>query len=99
MTCLSSDRRAQLLARLAARDAQLTQAYETYLALLESGNKRYKFDSNEGSQSAWKWDLKELEQVIYSLERMVDHISRKLNGEGVVNMTLRRKFYQNRLSF
>lgn len=97
MTCLSSDRRAQLLARLEARDAQLTQAYETYLSSLTAGTERYRFDSNEGSQSAWKTSLRDLEKVISILERQVDHLYRKLNGTGIVNFALRRKYYQNRL--
>jgi hypothetical protein len=97
MTCLSAAERAAIEAEIEQKQAQLVLANETYSKLLVKVNKEYKFNSNEGQQWATKRDLKELENTIEWLERSIDSLMRRIRGQSLVNMNLRRKPY-NRLS-
>lgn len=89
MSCLSSTRRAQLLARLTTKQTQLDQV-NTALDSAIGGPEAYKFDTNEGSQWLKDRTYAELMGLIDTLEAQIDSITRKLNGTGVVSMALRR---------
>ena len=91
MTCLSSSRRTQLLARLAKREASLVIVEATYDELLASGIESYRFDSTEGEQQTKRRNLNEVKGQLDSLQSEIDSIQRQLSGQGVVNMNLRRR--------
>lgn len=90
MSCLSSTRRTELLARLAKREASLAIVEGTYDELLASGIASYRFDSTEGEQQAARRKLSDVKEQIDSLTSEIDAIRRKLSGQGIVNMGLRR---------
>ena len=89
MSCLSSTRRAELIARLVKKRAQLVLVEEALDAAI-GGPEAYKFDTNEGSQWLKDRTLKELNDLSDTLEAQIDWITRRLNGTGIVNMNLRR---------
>lgn len=92
MPCLSTIRRAELLADIASKEAFLTTARATYQKALESGDiVSYDFQSGEGRQ---RTDLRSptvLGEEVTRLEREIRRLKNKLNGGGVFNMTTRRR--------
>lgn len=91
MPCLSSTRRSELLAILARREASLAIAEQTYDELLAQSIESYRFDSTEGSQQTKRRKLSELKDQIDSIQSEIDSINRKLRGQGITNMNLRRR--------
>lgn len=90
MACLTSNRRAQLKARLAKREASLVIVEATYDKLLASGVESYRFDSTEGEQQTKRRNLSEVKAQMDSLQAEVDNLRKALAGQGIVNMNLRR---------
>lgn len=91
MGCLSSSKRARILAEIATKEEQLAAANDTFLEMLSSSTERYRFDSNEGAQSETLRKLEDLKFVIDSLESSLDALYRRLECKGVVMLNLRRK--------
>ena len=91
MNCLSSSRRARIIALILKKEELLEKAYETYQSLLESDVHSYRFDSNEGSQRVEQKKLKDLKDQIDSLESEIDNLYRKLECSGLVSINVRRK--------
>lgn len=54
--------------------------------------KSYEIDTGEGRQEVIAIRPGELQNHIDYLERKIQHIDQKLNGTGVVNLTMRRKY-------
>jgi uncharacterized coiled-coil DUF342 family protein len=92
MSCLSSSRRATLIARIEKKEAQLASLETAYDALIHEIDE-YKFNSGEGNQQVKYKSLKQISDEITRLEAEIDSLWRKLNGRGIVNMNLRRKNY------
>lgn len=90
-TLLSTDRLAQLQARLDRKLATLETLYDTYDELASRYNEEYRIDTEDGTmQKARIQNLNKIQNNIDLIERQIDSIQRKMNGTGVVNMTLRR---------
>jgi hypothetical protein len=71
---------------------QLGYARETYAALLQSKNKRYRFADAVGEQQATRRSLKELREEIQYLETEIANCDRIINGvKNVLPMTVRRR--------
>lgn len=90
MPCLSRSRRTTLQMRLAKREASLVIVETTYDELLASGVEEYKFDSTEGRQETRRRKLDDVRKQIDALTAEIDSITRKLAGNGLVNLNLRR---------
>lgn len=90
MPCLSRSRRTTLQQRLARREASLVIVENTYDKLLATGVEEYKFDSTEGRQETRRRELGDVKKQIDSLTAEIDSITRKLAGNGIVNLNLRR---------
>lgn len=84
--------RQKLIERIRIKQAQLDKANEVLEAALEMGGETqsYTFNSGEGQQSATKRPLKEIYDLIERLEAEISNLYRKLNGNGLVNLNLRR---------
>ena len=94
MACLPSWLRAKYkadLVRVQAQIANLETAIED--AYTNAEVEDYSFDSGEGKQRTKRRSIKELNQVLESLEKTEMRIMRKLYGQSLVNMNLRRKGY------
>ena len=91
MSCLSSTRRAELLARLAKREASLAIVEATYDELLATSVESYRFDSTEGEQQTKRRGLAGVKDQLDGLQSEIDSLRRKLGGSGIVNMNLRRR--------
>ena len=81
-----------MLARLAKREASLVIAEASYDELLASNVEMYRFDSTEGEQTTKRRKIQEMRDQIQILESEIDNIRRRLNGTGIVNMNMRRRF-------
>lgn len=92
--CLPAYVRTKYLADLARVQEQIAELETSMLEAMKNGEvEQYRFDSGEGSQSAQRRSLKELETVLSRLENKELRILRKLNGRSIVNIGLRRKGY------
>jgi len=89
--CLSSSKIARIRAEIATKEEQLAKANETFLKMLGESVESYRFDSNEGAQSARSRKLEELKKIIDSLESSLDSLYRRLSCKGVMMLNLRRK--------
>lgn len=90
MSNLTAAQRAEVLARIAEIEAQLTVANATYLKLLGKSTSEYRFDSGEGSQRAQRVALKDMKDQIDSLMAEKNRLQRRLETGGLVNVNLRR---------
>ena len=90
MSCLSSTRRAELQAQLTSELARLATLEAAYEQSLEGGVKSYRFDSGEGSQRTDRQSPKEISDLIDTTQARIDLLRRKLRGQGIVNINLRR---------
>lgn len=94
MSCLSSTRRAELIAQLNKKLAQLENLNAAYDDMIESGSiKSYRFDSGEGSQRVEYRSLDDVQKSISHLEAQIERLRTKLRGGGLSNLNLRRKQY------
>ena len=94
MPCLPAARRTQLLARYNQITQQLVALNAAYDAAVQNSEvKEYRFDSGEGSQRTERRSPQELWDLIEEMEAAQDRIYRKLYGQALVNMNLRRKRY------
>jgi hypothetical protein len=93
MTCISQSRRAEIIAAIEKKQAQLAIVQATYERALAQENESYTFDSGEGRQQAKFRGLDKIADQIDRLESQIAALQRKLSGTGVVNVNLRRKTY------
>jgi hypothetical protein len=92
MSALTSAKRAELEERLTKKKALLDKYYDALEnAPLDSGMKRYRFDSGEASQSAEYLDPSKLQEQITRLEKQIDSLERTLTGGHFRRFTLNRK--------
>ena len=91
MACINSTTRTRLLARLAKREASLVIVEVTYDEALAVNLEMYRFDSTEGEQTSKRRKLQDLKDQVDSLQAEIDNIRRRLSGQGIVNMNLRRR--------
>jgi hypothetical protein len=90
MTC-ASERAARLQARLTRKEAQLELAYDSYDELIADNTSRYRLDTTEGEQEAQNRSIAQAQKGIRILEAEIDSLHRRLCGQGLVAMKLRRK--------
>ena len=91
MVCINKDYRERTEARLAKKEAQIALLETAYYSALESGNiKEYSFNSAEAWQRTKYHSLKEMQDAIDRLEKEIDALRRNYNGQGVINLKLRR---------
>jgi hypothetical protein len=81
---------AYLKAKRARLVITLNKAWDTYDNIIGQGIEEYRFNSNEGSQSAKNLDIEKLQYQIQILEREIEQIDNILAGAGVQTITLRR---------
>lgn len=88
MTFIPQARIDRITARITALETQQA-AIDTAIA---AGNElgEYRFDSGEGSQRVRYRSLKAMTDASYNLDRLIEHLYRKLQGTGIVNVNLRR---------
>ena len=89
MANISISMRTYWVGRLEAALAQLgkaDQAYEDALNEIDS----YTLDTGEARQSVAFKKLDQLEKTIQRLEARVSNINQKINGGGLIRLTLRR---------
>lgn len=83
-------RTSELQARRAKRVASLAIAEATYDDLLAKQAKEYTFNGGEGSQSVKRQDLDIIKKQIDQLQSEIDDIDRRLQGAGVVGLSVQR---------
>ncbi len=88
MTFIPQARINRIQARITALEAQQIAIDAAIAAGNELGE--YRFDSGEGSQRVRYRSLKGMTDASYNLDRLIEHLYRKLQGTGIVNMNLRR---------
>ena len=88
MTFIPQDRINRIQARITALETQQTAIDAAIAAGDEIGE--YRFDSGEGSQRVRYKSIDSLMKSSYNLDRLIEHLYRKLQGTGIVNMNLRR---------
>lgn len=92
MSVINSDLKALLEARLVAKTARLAKLYAAEDA--GDGIKEYRLDTGVGNQRTEYFTPKEMGDEIDRLERQIDSINRKLRGQGIINIVLRRRGYR-----
>jgi hypothetical protein len=91
MSALTPAKRSEIEAELAKLEARLLK-YETALDnVLDSGMKRYKLDTGEGSQSAEYLSPEDLQKSIDLINSQIATKKRILTGGNFRRMTLNRK--------
>lgn len=84
-------KRAEIQARIDAKEAQLSDANTSLESILTSTVESYKFDSGEGSQQVKQIKIDNLMKLIQSLEAQIDWYKRKLQtGGGLTAINVRR---------
>lgn len=83
--------RTQLLDIIETKTAQLVSLNETYDRLVASHMDEYRFHSGSGTQWVLNRKLLDIQKTIDNLEAQIDWYTKKLNGKGLVNLTLRRQ--------
>ena len=94
-TCnnLSSERQAEIEARITQYESMLANAYTAYdSTLLAGGIESSSFDSGEAKQTFKYFDVDKLFKQIERLESRIDSLNRKLNNRSNVILALRRKY-------
>lgn len=89
--CMTQAEYDRLVAELEKLEELQALAIATYESLLEQEVASYRFDSGEGSQQARRVKMSELSREIEWISSRADNIRRKLAGNRVINMALRRK--------
>lgn len=86
--------RTALLARKARYETMLEAAYDAVDTMSSQALvvERFNFDSGEGSQAASNRELEQLQKQILFYEAQIAHLDQRLNGLGVVNMTMHRRY-------
>ena len=79
-----------ILNKITRKEASLGIAYASYDSALAELNESYRFDSGEGSQSAKKRDIESFKKQIDALESEIDSLYRRLKGQGLTRISLRR---------
>lgn len=91
MLALSSARRARILARITALDAQITALETAIEDAVAKDIEEYSFNSGDGSQRAVNRKLDELNHSLDVLYRRREHWSNLFRGRGIVQMVARRR--------
>lgn len=81
----------EIRSKIAKKQAQLDKLELTYDELIQSGTKKYRFDSGDGSQLAEKRSLSEIKSQMDEIEAEIDNLNRRLQRKGLTNVTLQRK--------
>lgn len=94
MAYISSTLKATLEARKARYETMLEAAYDAVDTLSSQALtvERFNFDSGEGSQAATNRELEQLQKQILFYEAQIAHIDQRLNGLGIVNLTMHRRY-------
>lgn len=93
MSCLTSTKRARILAQITKLESQLEITNDALDSALSTDVKEYRIDTGEGSQRVEYKSPSELRQNIDWIESRLDYLYRRLNGSGLSNLNLRRKQY------
>jgi hypothetical protein len=80
----------RLTAQLARLEAQIELANTALDGIAAKEIESFSLDTNEGKQSAKRWDAAKLDTLIATLERRAEHIRQRLAGMGVMNLNVRR---------
>lgn len=91
MSGLTAAKRTELETKMAKKQALLLKYEAAMDSVLESGMKRYKFDSGEGSQSAEYLSPDDMQKNIDLLESQINTLMRQLTGGNFRRFTLNRK--------
>ena len=90
---MSSTIRTILETRLTRYETMLEAAYDAMDAAADGMHiDKYELDTGEGRQAVWAASPKKIEEHIMWLEAQIRHINQRLNGQGVVNLTMKRKY-------
>ena len=91
MVCLSSARRAEIIAEIADIDEMIAVIKPVYKEALSSGEiQEYRFDSGDGSQKTIRRSLNELKKQWDDLRSERNRLNSQLNGGSNVSMAFRR---------
>ncbi len=91
MAALTTAKRTEIEAELAALEAELVLLSAAYASVLSSGMRSYKFDSGEGSQSATYMNLNDIKQAMDLTRSQIASTKRVLTGGHMRRFTLNRK--------
>ncbi len=92
MACLTASRRTEIQAKITALETRLALAESAMDGMLSTeGVESFKFDSGEAMSWAKYYTPEKLQDLIDSIEARIEWWTGKLNGTGIVRMTLRRK--------
>jgi len=86
-----SRRKARLQKQLQKIQAILDALYDNLTEMSAKGVGSYGFDSGEGSQRATRRTLKEINDEIFRMEALYDHVVNELFNTGLTDIQLRRK--------
>ena len=87
---MTSEKRAELEARLASYKEALSAAVEQQLQIITRGVRSYKLDTGEGNQSTVKMTAEDIAETIRFLESRIENLEQKLSGGGVTYISLDR---------
>jgi hypothetical protein len=91
MSCSRTTRGQRLQDQLTELIALRDVVYATYLKALENPNKKYRLDTGEGSQMTETRSLNELRDQLERLDANIDLLQRRLCGQGLASIAVRRK--------
>jgi endonuclease IV len=87
---LNSTTRANLLARKAKLETQISNLNDTFDSLSQQQIREYNFNSGEGSQQAKRRSLKDIQDALDRAQAELDAICRRLAGKGLTSIRSRR---------
>ena len=87
---LAADTVLRLQTQLTQLKAQIKLANTALDGIAAKEIESFSLDTNEGKQSAKRWDAAKLDTLIATLERRAEHIRQRLAGMGVMNLNARR---------
>jgi len=84
--------RVQIELAIAVKQAQLDAANASYLSSLQNAEAMsYLIDTGEGKQAVTRRKPAEISKEIKEIETEINRLYNRLNGGGLVSMTLRRR--------
>jgi hypothetical protein len=91
MSTLSANTIARLQRELAMYEAQIDKINALILSIADKELESYSLDTNEARQSAKRWDISKLQEMVCRLDIHAESTRQRLEGLGVMNMNVRRK--------